>query len=70
VKALARVVNAVRSTNGDRIKAYMETRSYRGARGVYVWRPNSHHGVTLRMLGFGVANSLNRYGVLQLVSGQ
>ncbi len=70
VQMLAWAVNGARSTDPDAVKSYMETHAYVGVRGRYVWSKDQHYGVNLPMLAFGVANSLNNYGLLQLAPGQ
>lgn len=70
VEMLAWAINGAKTTDADAVKNFMETHAYVGVRGKYIWSKSQHYGMNLPMLAFGVANSLNNYGLLRLAPGQ
>jgi branched-chain amino acid transport system substrate-binding protein len=70
VERLAWAINGAKTTDADAVKNFMETHAYVGVRGKYIWSKSQHYGMNLPMLAFGVANSLNNYGLLRLAPGQ
>jgi branched-chain amino acid transport system substrate-binding protein len=63
---VANAANKAKSLNSDAIKQYMESHWYLGARGLYVFTPQSHDGVPLNSVAMGVAKTLSAYGTSQL----
>jgi branched-chain amino acid transport system substrate-binding protein len=62
---IANAANKTKSLNADTIKQYLESHWTLGARGLYVFSPQSHDGVPLSDVVMSYAKNISAYGTSQ-----